>query len=68
MEQGKEMCLSTLDSINRNENGDYYFIFKIPCSYGSINRKGKKPENEILIWGVPQARLIEAIKAIKDDL
>ena len=47
--------------INRNQNGDYYFIFSVPDVKNHINSKAK-PRNEVVIVGVPQKRLIQFLR------
>ena len=42
--------------INRNKNGDYYFIYQVPNVRNNINTKAK-PRQEVLIVGVPQSQL-----------
>lgn len=51
----------TLSEINRNKNGDYYFIYEIPKVVNTINQKAK-PRDELLIVGVPQNKLIDFLK------
>lgn len=43
-----------LDSINRNQNGDYYIIFKVPKVARGMHGKAKGHVDEVLIVGVPQ--------------
>lgn len=52
-----------LEAINRNENGDYYFIFKLPKVARGMHGKTKGHVDELLIVGVPQAKLEDYIKA-----
>ena len=44
--------------INRNQNGDYYFIYSVPNVRNNINTKAKA-RNELLIVGVPKKKLIK---------
>lgn len=53
--------LDQLNCINRNQNGDYYFIFDVPNVKNHINPKAKS-RNEIIIVGVPQKRLKDFLK------
>ena len=46
-----------LDSINRNQNGDYYIIFRVPNVARGMHGKTKGHVNELLIVGVPQDKL-----------
>ena len=48
--------------INRNKNGDYYFIYKVENVRNTINTKAK-PRKEVLIVGVPQTRLTDYLNA-----
>ena len=47
---------SKLREINRNSNGDYYFIYEVEAPR-SVNPKAKRKANELLIVGVPKAKL-----------
>lgn len=51
-----------LIEINRNKNGDYYFIYSVPEVINHI-RPGSKSRNEVIIIGVPQKRLREYLEA-----
>lgn len=51
-----------LDSINRNKNGDYYIIFRVPKVPRGMHGKTKGHVDEVLIIGVPQARLDEFLR------
>lgn len=53
---------TNLLEINRNKNGDYYFIFSIPNVRNKINTKAKN-RNEVLIVGVPQNKLVNFLEA-----
>lgn len=46
-----------LDSINRNQNGDYYIIFRLPNVARGMHGKSKGHVNELLIVGVPQDKI-----------
>ena len=46
-----------LDSISRNQNGDYYIIFQVPNVARGMHGKSKGHVNELLIVGVPQDKL-----------
>ena len=46
-----------LDAINRNQNGDYYIIFRLPKVARGMHGKSKGHVDEVLIVGVPQAKL-----------
>lgn len=46
-----------LDAINRNSNGDYYLIFRLPKVARGMHGKSKGHVDELLIVGVPQAKL-----------
>lgn len=59
----KKTCLDELDSINRNQNGDYYFIFRVPKVRNSINPKAH-PRNEVLIVGVPKKQLVNYLRSL----
>ena len=53
--------------INRNQNGDYYFIYSVPNVRNNINTKAKA-RNELLIVGVPKKKLINYLRsALKVD-
>lgn len=62
--------MNTLDNlmeINRNQNGDYYFIFNVPNVRNTINTKAK-PRQEVLIVGVPQKKLVMFLRSLlKND-
>ena len=49
-------------AINRNENGDYYFLYAVPNVKRGIRGKSKGQVNEILIVGVPKANLISYLR------
>ncbi len=46
-----------LDAINRNQNGDYYIIFRLPKVARGMHGKSKGHVDEVLIVGVPQAKI-----------
>ena len=52
-----------LHSINRNENGDYYIIFVVPDVKRGIRGKNRATADELLIIGVPKARIDEFLRA-----
>lgn len=52
-----------LDSINRNKNGDYYIIFRLPKVARGMHGKSKGHVDELLIVGVPQAKLDNFLKS-----
>ena len=52
-----------LDSINRNKNGDYYIIFRLPKVPRGMHGKSKGHVDELLIVGVPQDKLDAFLKA-----
>ena len=52
-----------LDSINRNKNGDYYIIFRLPKVPRGMHGKSKGHVDELLIVGVPQDKLDDFLKA-----
>lgn len=61
-DMNKNCSLDSLVCINRNANGDYYFIYSVKARR-SINAKAKRTADELLIVGVPQKRLISYLKA-----
>lgn len=60
--------LENLLEINRNSNGDYYFIFSVPQVVNHI-RPGSKKRDEVLIVGVPKKQLIKFLsgQGVVDD-
>lgn len=52
------MKFDNLLEINRNQNGDYYFIYSVPNVKNHINPKAKS-RDEVIIVGIPQKRLIQ---------
>ena len=46
-----------LDAINRNQNGDYYIIFRLPKVARGMHGKSKGHVDEVLIVGFPQAKI-----------
>lgn len=46
-----------LDAINRNENGDYYIIFRLPKVARGMHGKSKGHVDELLIVGCPQKQI-----------
>lgn len=55
MSELSKSCI--LDSINRNQNGDYYIIFKLPKVARGMHGKSKGHVDEVLIIGVPKAKI-----------
>lgn len=55
--------LDDLLEINRNSNGDYYFIYEVKNVKNYINVKGK-PRQEVIIVGVPKSQLKTYLKSI----
>ena len=55
-----------LIAINRNENGDYYFIFKVPQVARGMHGKTKGHVDELLIVGVPQKKLVSYLQGELD--
>lgn len=51
-----------LIEINRNPNGDYYFIYSIPKVVNHI-KPGTQSRDEVLIVGVPKNKLINFLKS-----
>lgn len=49
-------------AINRNENGDYYFLYSVPEVQRGIKGKNRSKVNEVLIVGVPKANLIKYLR------
>ena len=52
-----------LDSINRNQNGDYYVIFRVPAVARGMHGKSKGHVDEVLIIGVPKAKIDSFLRA-----
>ena len=55
--------LDNLICINRNQNGDYYFIFSVNGVVNHI-RPGSKSRDEVIIVGVPQKKLVSFLKGL----
>ena len=51
-----------LKEINRNKNGDYWFIYSVKGVRNKINTKAKA-RDEVLIVGVPQDKLVAYLNA-----
>ena len=51
-------AFENLICINRNANGDYYFIYSVPQVTRGIRGKSKGHVDEVLIVGIPQSQLI----------
>ena len=52
-----------LDSINRNQNGDYYIIFRLPKVARGMHGKNKGHVDELLIVGVNQKYIDSYLRA-----
>lgn len=52
-----------LEEINRNKNGDYYIIFRLPHVARGMHGKSKGHVDELLIVGVPQKKIDAFLKA-----
>ena len=52
-----------LQEINRNQNGDYYIIFKVPKVARGMHGKSKGHVDELLIVGVPKAKIDSFLRA-----
>ena len=52
-----------LEEINRNKNGDYYIIFRLPHVARGMHGKSKGHVDELLIVDVPQDKLDAFLKA-----
>lgn len=60
------MNFDDLLEICRNENGDYYFIYKVEAPR-AINPKAKRKAREVIIVGVPKAKLVSYLKGVSND-
>lgn len=56
------MKFENLLEINRNQNGDYYFIYSVPNVKNHI-KPGTKSRDEVLIVGVPKSKLISYLNS-----
>lgn len=56
-----------LEEINRNKNGDYYIIFKLPAVARGMHGKSKGHVDELLIVGVPQKHIDSFLRAHYKD-
>ena len=54
-----------LIEINRNSNGDYYFIYSVPNVRNHINPKAKN-RDEVIIVGVPKTKLVDYLNSQLD--
>ena len=52
-----------LEEINRNKNGDYYIIFRLPKVARGMHGKSKGHVDELLIVGVPQKHIDSFLRA-----
>ena len=55
-------AFDNLLEINRNKDGNYYFIYRVEAPR-SINPGAKRKADEILIVGVPQNKLCSYLNA-----
>ena len=51
-----------LIAINRNANGDYYFIYSVPQVSRGMHGKTKGHVDEVLIVGIPQKDLVNYLQ------
>ena len=51
-------AFDNLLSINRNKDGNYYFIYSVPKVRNTINAKAK-PRDELIIVGINQKYLVQ---------
>ena len=58
----EKQAFENLLEINRNSNGDYYFIYSVEAPR-NINPSAKRKEQEVLIVGVSQAKLISYLRS-----
>ena len=56
-------AFENLLAINRNANGDYYFLYSVPQVKRGIRGKSKAQVDEVLIIGVPKAKLVNYLRA-----
>ena len=56
--------------INRNANGDYYFIYSVPQVKRGMHGKNKGHVDEVLIVGIPQSQLVNYLRQelVKDKI
>lgn len=55
-------AFKNLICINRNANGDYYFIYSVPQVKRGMHGKTKGHVDEVLIVGIPQSQLINYLR------
>ena len=58
--------LDRLEFISTNQNGDYYFGFRIHAPR-NINPKAKHKADELIIVGVPKCKLKKFLKGLLDE-
>ena len=63
-------AFENLICINRNANGDYYFIYSVPQVARGMHGKSKGHVDEVLIVGIPQSQLINYLRQelVKDKI
>ena len=61
-----ESKIDRLQFISTNENGDYYFGFRIGAPR-SINPKAKRKADELIIVGVPKCKLKKFLRGLLDE-
>lgn len=56
--------------INRNANGDYYFIYSVSQVKRGMHGKTKGHVDEVLIVGIPQSQLVNYLRQelVKDKI
>lgn len=58
----KSKPFENLLCINRNQNGDYYFLYLVPKVKRGMHGKTKGHVDEVLIVGIPQSQLINYLR------
>ena len=63
-------AFENLICINRNANGDYYFIYSVPQVTRGMHGKNKSHVDEVLIVGIPQSQLVNYLRQelVKDKI
>ena len=63
-------AFENLICINRNANGDYYFIYSVPQVKRGMHGKTKGHVDEVLIVGIPQSQLVNYLRQelVKDKI
>ena len=63
-------AFKNLICINRNANGDYYFIYSVPEVARGMHGKNKGHVDEVLIVGIPQSQLVNYLRQelVKDKI